>query len=248
MPPLRIRQPAVLQNLQQQIEYIRMGFLDFIEEHHRIGVAADGFRQLSPFFIAHIPGRRTHQSGNRVLFHIFRHIKPEHGGFVPEQHLCQRPAKLRFAHTGGAQKQEGADGAFRVFQPHAAPADGFRHGGDRFLLPHNPAMEPLFQMEQPLPLFFRQPGNRNPCPEGNHARHVLGGDFSLLLLGFILPALLLLFQTAAKLLLFVSQRSGALKVLGIDGGGFFLFQLPHLLFQLPDAVRRGICAEPHPGR
>ena len=56
-----------------------MGLFDLVEEHHRIGLAADLLRQLARFVIAHIAGRRTDQLGDRVLFHILGHIHPNQG-------------------------------------------------------------------------------------------------------------------------------------------------------------------------
>ena len=35
--------------------------------------------------------------------------------FIAEHGLCQRLAQLRLAHAGGAEEDEGADGAFGIF-------------------------------------------------------------------------------------------------------------------------------------
>jgi len=35
------------QDLQQHIEYVGVGFFDFVEQHHCIGLAPDGFGQLT---------------------------------------------------------------------------------------------------------------------------------------------------------------------------------------------------------
>src|SRR5215204_6189123 len=37
--PLRVRQSAVIKYLQQHVEYVGMGFLNFIEQHNRIRAA-----------------------------------------------------------------------------------------------------------------------------------------------------------------------------------------------------------------
>ena len=55
--------------------------------------------------------------------HILGHIKADHGVLIAEHRLCQRFAQLRLADACGAEEQEGTDGPFRVFQPHAAAAD-----------------------------------------------------------------------------------------------------------------------------
>ncbi len=54
-----IGKPAVLQQLQQYVEDVRMSFFYLIEQDDAIGSAAHGLGQLSSFLIAHIPGWRS---------------------------------------------------------------------------------------------------------------------------------------------------------------------------------------------
>ena len=54
---LAIGKTAVVQNLQQGIEDIVMGFFDFIEEHHGVGPAADRFGQLASLVITDVAWR-----------------------------------------------------------------------------------------------------------------------------------------------------------------------------------------------
>ena len=49
-PPFGISGTAVIKNLQQYIENIRMRFLDFVEQDHRIGLPAHRLGQLTAFF------------------------------------------------------------------------------------------------------------------------------------------------------------------------------------------------------
>ena len=44
---LTIGQSAVIQHLQQNIEYVRVRFLDFIQQNHRIRPAAHGLREVT---------------------------------------------------------------------------------------------------------------------------------------------------------------------------------------------------------
>ena len=54
---LRIGQMSFVENLQQYIENVRMGFLDLIKQNDRIRVLADLVGQLTAFFISDIAGR-----------------------------------------------------------------------------------------------------------------------------------------------------------------------------------------------
>ena len=54
-----VGQDTVVQHLKEDVEHIRMRFLDFVEQDHRIRPAADFFRELAAFFIADVAGRGT---------------------------------------------------------------------------------------------------------------------------------------------------------------------------------------------
>jgi hypothetical protein len=49
--------------LQEYVEYIRVGFFDFIKKYHAVGFTADGFGELAAFFVAYVTGRRTDVTG-----------------------------------------------------------------------------------------------------------------------------------------------------------------------------------------
>ena len=66
-----------VEDLQEYVEDIRMGFLDLIKQDDRIWMPADFFRQLAALFIARIAGGSAYNLGDRILFHIFRHINPD---------------------------------------------------------------------------------------------------------------------------------------------------------------------------
>ena len=54
-----VREYAVFKDLQQKIEYVGMSLFDFIEQHHGIGLSTHLFGELSAFFKADKPRRRT---------------------------------------------------------------------------------------------------------------------------------------------------------------------------------------------
>ena len=124
-PALAVGDPAVIQHLQQHIEHIGMRFFHFIEQDDTIGMAPDGFRQLAAFIIAHISGRRSDQPGDAEFFHVLRHIDPDHILFIIEQGLRQSLGQFGLAHTGGPQKQEGAQGTVGVLDTGPGTQDGF---------------------------------------------------------------------------------------------------------------------------
>ena len=84
-PALPVGEAPVVQHLQQDVEHVRMRFFDLVEQHDLIGPTAHGFGQRAAFLIADIAGRRADQARDRMLFHIFRHVEPDHRRFVVEQ-------------------------------------------------------------------------------------------------------------------------------------------------------------------
>ena len=52
--PLGICYMTFIQNLQQDIEHVSMGFFDLVKEDHAVGVPSDLFRELAAFFVSHI--------------------------------------------------------------------------------------------------------------------------------------------------------------------------------------------------
>src|SRR5439155_2292467 len=56
-PALAVREAAVVEDLQEQVEHVRMGLLDLVEEDHLVGPTADDLGQLAALLVAEA-GRR----------------------------------------------------------------------------------------------------------------------------------------------------------------------------------------------
>ena len=57
-----IRQSSLVENLQQQVEHVAVGFLYLVEQYDGVGMAAHPLRQLSTLLIADIARRSADQS------------------------------------------------------------------------------------------------------------------------------------------------------------------------------------------
>src|SRR5579864_890324 len=114
--PLAIGEPAIIQNLEQDIEYVVVAFFDFIKEHHAVGPATNRLGQLASLFESHIARRRANQSRHRVLFHVFAHINANHGVLIIKQKLSQSAGSLSLAYAGWAKKYKGTDGPVRILE------------------------------------------------------------------------------------------------------------------------------------
>ena len=73
---LGVGDPAVVQHLQQDVEHIGMGLFHLVEQHHAVGLPADGLGQLATFLVAHVSGRRADQTADGEFLNVFGHIDP----------------------------------------------------------------------------------------------------------------------------------------------------------------------------
>ena len=174
---LAVREPAVVEHLQQHVEHVVMRLLDFVEQHHRVRLAAHGLAELPAFLVADVARRRADEPRDGVLLHVFAHVYPDHRGLVVEEKFRQRAGRLGFAHAGRAEENKRADRAVRILQSAARTAHGIGHGGDRLLLPDDALPQTLLHLEQFFALAFEHPRNGNVRPRRDDFGDVLVGDF-----------------------------------------------------------------------
>ena len=105
---LAVRQPTVIQNLQQHVEYVRMRFLDLVEQNDAVWLAAHGLGQVAALFVSDVTRRGANQARHRMLFHEFAHVDADHVLVRIKQEIRKRTGQLGLAHAGRAQEQEGA--------------------------------------------------------------------------------------------------------------------------------------------
>ena len=148
-----VGQAAFVHDLQQQVEHIGMGFLDFIEQEHAIGLASDLFGELSAFLIAYIARRRSHQPGDGEFLHEFAHVDTHQGVARVKQVFGQQFGQMGLADTRRTDKEEGADGLVGILQSNAVALDGLDHGIDGRVLADDPGFEHFGQVEQFVAFF-----------------------------------------------------------------------------------------------
>ena len=121
---LGVGQLAVLHDLQEDVEDIRVGLLDLVEQDHASRACA-----APPRSAGRPPRSRRSREARRpaahvVLLHVLGHVDADERVLVAEQELGQRPGQLGLADARGAQEDEGADGPLGVLEPGAGAADG----------------------------------------------------------------------------------------------------------------------------
>ena len=121
-PALAVCQPPIVQQLEQDVQHLRMRLLDLVEQDDRVGAPADGFGQLASLVISNVSGRRADHPRDRVLLLILRHVDPNHGLLVVEEELGERARQLGLADAGRPEEDEAAERAVRVLQSARVPA------------------------------------------------------------------------------------------------------------------------------
>ena len=175
--PLPVRDPAVIEHLQQHVEHVRCAFSISSKSTTEYGLRRTASRKLAAFLVTDVSRRRADQSRDGVFLHVFAHVDPDHGVLVVEQKFRERAGQLRFADASWSEKNERAERAIRILQTGAGAAHGVRNGFDRFVLADDALMQMLFQFDQLFAFAFLQSRDRNVRPARNHFGDVFLGHF-----------------------------------------------------------------------
>ncbi|GIW09631.1 MAG: hypothetical protein KatS3mg061_0688 [Dehalococcoidia bacterium] len=72
--PLASVRAALVQDLEQDVEDLRVGLLDLVEQDDAVGLAPHRLGELAALVVAHVAGRRAHQPRNGVALHELGHV------------------------------------------------------------------------------------------------------------------------------------------------------------------------------
>ncbi len=161
---LAVREPSVVEDLEEHVEDLGVRLLDLVEQHDRIGPAAHRLGELSALFVADVAGRRADQPRDGVALLVLGHVEPYHRALVVEHELGERLRELGLADAGRAEEDERADRAVRILEAGARPPERVRNGRDRVVLADHAAMKPLLHVDQLLGLALEQPRDRDSGP------------------------------------------------------------------------------------
>ena len=217
LPPERIRELAVLHDLQQEVEHVLVRLFDLVEQHNGIRLAAHLFRELAALLVADIARGRADEPRDAVPLHIFRHVHADERLLVAEERLGQRAAELRLPDAGRAEEQKAADRAVRVAETDAAAADRVRDRVHCLLLPDDAAAQRRLHLQQLLALARGDARDGDTRPERNDLGHVLARHGAHGAGVRLLPLTAQLLELRAQLLLAVAQAGRALEILRAHG-------------------------------
>ncbi len=236
-----VGQAAIIHDLQQDVEHIRMRLLDLVEQDDRVRAATHLLGKLSAFFVADVSRRRADQARDRVLLHVLGHVDADHGVLVVEQKLGECTRQFGLADAGRAQENERADRTLGIAQSCARTPNRIGHALQRRVLSHHALPQPLFHVDQLLDFAFEHLRDGNAGPLGDDARDIFFVDFFLqhALAGFAIHVGCELTQFGLEAA--VSRRSGfpshALQIAFALFGLLFDFELLDFLLELARCAR-----------
>ena len=167
---------AVFKHLQQDVEDVGVGLLDFVEQHDGVGRTLDALGELAAFLVADVSRRRTDELGDGVLLHELRHIEADERLLAAEEELGEGAGHFGFADAGGSEEEERTDGTVRRFESGTRAANGASERGDRFVLRDDALVQLFFDAEQLLRLFFLDRGDGNAGPAADDVFDVFAAD------------------------------------------------------------------------
>ena len=124
---LAVGQPTVVEHLEQDVEHLRVGLLDLVEQHDGVRTAADGLGELAALLVPDVPGWRPDEPRDRMLLGVLAHVDAHDRPLVVEQEVRQRLGQLGLAGAGRAEEQERAGGPVRVGDARTRAAYGVAH-------------------------------------------------------------------------------------------------------------------------
>src|SRR4051794_28260086 len=233
-PPLRVGESSVLQDLQQDVEDVRVRLLDLVEQEHAVRLAPHGLGELAALVVADVARGRADEPRHGVLLHVLGHVDAHHRVLVTEEELGQGPGQLRLADARRAEEHERARGPLRVLQACARAADRLGDHVDCGVLPDDALVELVLHAHQLLGLGLCQLEHRDAGPHRDDVRDLLladGGALALALAG--LPLLLELALGVRQAPLRVTEVGGLLELLRLDGVLLLAPGRLDLLLELP---------------
>src|SRR5579884_1279955 len=111
---LPIGETPIIENLQQDIEHIRRGLFDFVEQHDAVGAAAHSLGQLPALFITNIAGGCANQAGDAVFLHVLGHVDTNQSMLIVEEEFGEGASQFGFTNAGWPQEHEAGKRAIRV--------------------------------------------------------------------------------------------------------------------------------------
>ena len=163
----------VVHDLQQDVEEVRMGLFDLVQQHDAVGMLVDRVGQETALIEADVARRRADQAADRMALHVLRHVEADQ---LDAHGAGKLAGDLGLADAGRAREDVGADRLFRLAQAGARQLDGIGQRVDRLVLAEHHGLEVAAQVLQGRAVVLRDALGRDPGDLGDHRLDLLDPD------------------------------------------------------------------------
>ena len=136
---------AVVHDLQQQVEHVRVRLLDFVEQQHAMRMLGDRLGQQTALVETHVPRRRADQARHRVALHVLGHVEADEFDAHGDGKLARDLGLADARRTG---EQETADRLSLIAQARARHLDGRGQRFDGLVLAEDHQLQIALQIAQ----------------------------------------------------------------------------------------------------
>ncbi len=126
-----IREPSVVEDLEEEIRDIRVRLFELVEQDHSEAVLA---HRLDEHTRGTRPLRITDQLLETVVVLVLRHVESQHARLAAEQKFGKRLRQLGLSDTRRTDEQERADRSAGIIEPCLVERDGLDDAIERVLL------------------------------------------------------------------------------------------------------------------
>ncbi len=171
--PLGVRQAAVVEQLEKDVEDVVVGLLDLVEQDDAVGSPPHRFGELTTLLVADVAGGGADQPRDGVLLHVLRHVDAHQVLLAVEERPRQGLGELGLADARGAEEEERADRPARVLDSGARAEHGVGHRLHRLVLADDALVQDGLEAQELLLLPFDQPGDRDAGPARDDLRDLV---------------------------------------------------------------------------
>jgi hypothetical protein len=162
--PCAVGEPAVVEDLQQDVEHVGVRLLDLVEEHHRVGLAPHRLGQLAALLVADVAGGRADQTRHRVLLHVLRHVDADQFSSLSNSVSARVLASSVLPTPVGPRKMNEPIGPRGSLMPGARAQDRVATSCTASSWPITRSVQDLVEPQQLLALALDQLGDRDAGP------------------------------------------------------------------------------------
>ncbi|GIX64344.1 63 kDa protein [Babesia caballi] len=171
--PLGVGQPAVVEQLEHDVEDVGVRLLDLVKEQDRVGPPAHRLGQHPALVEADVARRRAQEPRDGVLLHVLGHVKAHNRVVGVEELLRDGLAQLGLADPRRPEEHEAGNRPLGVVHADPRALHRPRHHLHRLVLAHHALAQLTRQLQDLVALRPHQPAHGDPGPARDDAGDVL---------------------------------------------------------------------------